>query len=184
MTTPASDGPAALPRDGKDWTWVLERPCPECGAAVADVPGSAIARHIAAWTDPWQGVLARADVARRPTPTTWSPLEYACHVRDVCRRLDERLGLMLGQDVPRFAGWDQDETARTARYAEQDPATVLRELAVAAAAWAASYSDVPEDAWDRRGTRSDGAEFTVLSLGRYGLHELAHHLHDVGADIP
>jgi len=30
--------------------------------------------------------------------------------------------------------------------------------------------------------RSDGATFTALTLGRYLLHDLAHHLHDVGLD--
>lgn len=184
MTTPRAGRPAAPPPDTKDWTWVLERPCPDCGHLASAVPGSAIARRIALWTDPWQGVLARDDAARRPAPTTWSPLEYACHVRDVCRLFDERLHLMLTQDAPRFANWDQDATAIEQRYHEQDPATVLRELAVAAAAWAASCSAVRGDAWERPGLRSDGSRFTVLTLGQYGLHDLAHHLHDVGIDLP
>ncbi|WP_377639011.1 DinB family protein [Oryzobacter terrae] len=185
MTTPpAHDGPAAPPPDEKDWTWVLHEGCPDCGALVGDVPGSALARRITTATDPWQSVLARPDVAVRPEPTTWSPLEYACHVRDVCRLFDERLHLMLTEDAPRFANWDQDETAVAERYHEQDPSTVLRELAVAAARWAGSYRDVPADAWDRPGVRSNGSEFTVLTLGRYGLHDLVHHLHDVGVDHP
>ncbi|HET6968280.1 MAG TPA: DinB family protein, partial [Ornithinibacter sp.] len=33
------------------------------------------------------------------------------------------------------------------------------------------------------GHRSDGSEFTVLTLGQYGLHDLAHHLWDVGVVI-
>jgi hypothetical protein len=30
-------------------------------------------------------------------------------------------------------------------------------------------------------TRSNGDEFTVETLGRYHLHDVVHHLHDVGA---
>jgi hypothetical protein len=30
------------------------------------------------------------------------------------------------------------------------------------------------------GLRSDGSEFTVLTLGQYALHDLVHHLWDVG----
>lgn len=185
MTTPsAPDGPATPPPDDKDWTWVLRERCPDCGSLVGDVPGSALASRITAATDPWQSVLGRPDAAERPDPTTWSPLEYACHVRDVCRLFDERLHLMLEEDAPRFGNWDQDETALAERYHEQDPTTVLRELAVAAAGWAASYRDVAPDAWDRPGLRSDGSRFTVLTLGQYGLHDLVHHLHDVGVDHP
>ena len=91
---------------------------------------------------------------------------------------------MLEQDGPRFANWDQDATAAAERYHEQDPATVGRELAEAAAAWVARYAAVPDDAWGRTGSRSDGSDFTVLTLGQYGLHDLAHHLHDVGVEQP
>ena len=38
---------------------------------------------------------------------------------------------------------------------------------------------VPEDAWQRGGTRSNGDRFTVDSLARYHLHDLVHHAHDV-----
>lgn len=176
--------PAVPPPDDKDWTWVLDERCPDCGWLSGEVPGSAIAVRILDLTEPWQGVLARPDARERPAPTTWSPLEYACHVRDVCRLFDERLHLMLEQDSPRFANWDQDATALEQRYHEQDPATVMRELAVAAAGWASSYRDVDDAAWDRPGLRSDGSQFTVLTLGRYGLHDLAHHLHDVGVSHP
>ncbi|WP_392543886.1 DinB family protein [Oryzobacter telluris] len=184
MTTPPQDAPATPPPDDKDWTWVLREPCPECGVSVGTVAGAEIAGQVRAYTDPWAAVLARPDAAVRPAPATWSPLEYACHVRDVCRLFDERLRLMLEHDSPRFANWDQDETAVAERYDAQDPATVAGELSAAAGAWAASWAAVPNDAWDRPGFRSNGSEFTVLTLGQYGLHDLAHHLHDVGVDHP
>ena len=66
---------------------------------------------------------------QRPRPDVWSPLEYACHVRDVFRLFDQRLGLMLAEDDPQFANWDQDDTAVDDRYGEQDPAVVAGELA-------------------------------------------------------
>ena len=56
-------------------------------------------------------MLAGPNVAVRPAPQTWSPLEYACHVRDVLSLFTERVQLMLDQDAPTFANWDQDETA-------------------------------------------------------------------------
>jgi len=109
----------------------------------------------------------------------WSPLEYACHVRDVCRVFKGRVELMLDEEGPRFANWDQDETAMAERYGEQDPAVVSGEVQEAAASVAAVFAAVPEGAWGRTGLRSDGSEFTVHTLGQYFLHDLAHHLADV-----
>ena len=91
---------------------------------------------------------------------------------------------MLSEDAPTFPDWDQDETAVTERYGEQDPAVVGREVTEAAAALAGAFAGVPADAWDRTGLRSNGSEFTVLTLGQYVLHDLAHHLRDVGIALP
>jgi len=105
-------------------------------------------------------------------------------VRDVCRLFDERLGLMVHEDDPLFENWDQDRTAVEERYGEQDPATVAAELVTAGARFAATYDGVGAGEWDRPGRRSNGSRFTVLTLGQYGLHDLAHHLHDVGVASP
>ncbi|PVG82055.1 methyltransferase type 12 [Nocardioides gansuensis] len=170
-----------IPPDTKDWTWVLERPCPECGfdaaaVGVADVPGLVHDTSMAL-----ADALLRADATTRPDATTWSAVEYACHVRDVHRIFGERLALMLAEDEPRFANWDQDETAVAERYAEQDPAVVAAELVEEAGATAGLFAGVTPDQHARRGVRSNGSEFTVETLGRYYVHDLVHHVHDVGA---
>jgi SAM-dependent methyltransferase len=165
--------------DTKDWTWVLERPCPECGF---DAPGLARERVPDAIRDNatlWEVVLGTDDAAVRPAPHLWSPLEYACHVRDVNRIFDERVRLMLTEDAPTFAAWDQDATAVEQDYGSQDAAKVAEEVVAAAEAVAATYESVPDEAWERTGTRSNGDEFTVDTLARYHLHDLVHHAHDV-----
>ncbi|HYN66508.1 MAG TPA: DinB family protein [Ornithinibacter sp.] len=178
----AGGGDAAIAPDDKDWTWTLREQCPDCGFVAADVVPADLAPLVTALTDPWPAVLARADAGRRPEASTWSPLEYACHVRDVCRLFEQRLDLMLTQDAPTFENWDQDRTAVTARYGEQDPAAVAGEITAAGASFAAAYAAVPSNGWGRTGIRSNGSEFTVLTLGQYGLHDLRHHLWDVGVD--
>lgn len=167
--------------DEKDWTWTLERACPDCGFDASGVGRDDVAGLVTAYTQPWEGVLARPDVATRPDPATWSPLEYACHVRDVCDLFAARVQLMLDEDGARFANWDQDVTAVQSRYAEQSPSAVAAEIPVAAARLSEAYAGLSGPQWDRRGLRSNGSEFTVLSLGRYALHDLAHHLWDVRA---
>ena len=167
--------------DTKDWTWVLERPCPECGFAAGDLPLDRLGAEVRRDAVGWPALLASPEAPVRPAPSTWSVLEYACHVRDVHRVFGERLRLMLAEDDPLFANWDQDETAVRERYAEQDPARVAEELTAAADAVAAAYDAVPGDAWDRRGRRSNGSHFTVATLGRYHLHDVVHHAYDVRA---
>ena len=165
--------------DTKDWTWVLRAPCPECGFIADEVDRSSVGEVIRADALGWPAILALPDASERPDASTWSPLEYACHVRDVHRIFGERLHLMLEQDQPRFANWDQDETAVAERYDLQDPAVVATELVAAAESVAAQYDAVPDDSWGRRGLRSNGTEFTVDSIGRYHLHDIVHHAHDV-----
>ena len=80
----------AVPPDDKDWTWVLQRECPECGFDAPSMDVHDIPELVRANAAAWQEVLARPDVRRRPRPGVWSPLEYGCHVRDVFRLFERR----------------------------------------------------------------------------------------------
>ncbi len=173
--------PERIEPDTKDWTWTLERTCPDCGFTAADVAGPDVARRALELLAPWPQVLSRPDAAQRPEPHTWSPVEYGCHVRDVCRVFRVRVASMLDQDAPVFANWDQDESAVAGRYHEQPPQDVADEIAREGGAVAAEFDRVAPDQWGRTGLRNDGAQFTVETLGRYFLHDLAHHLIDVRA---
>ena len=166
--------------DTKDWTWVVERPCPECGLSAVDVAPVEVADRLRANAEHWRAVLGRAGVRTRPRPGVWSALEYGCHVRDVHRTMLGRVVLMLEEDSPTFPNWDQDAAAVAERYAEQAPAVVADELVSAAGEAAAHYEGVAGQAWERPGLRSNGSRFTVASLARYHLHDVVHHLHDVG----
>ena len=165
--------------DTKDWTWVLRHPCGECGLDTSGFDREDVANLLRDNAASWQEVLARPDVAERPRPDVWSPLEYACHVRDVFRVYTERLDLMLTTVDPHYANWDQDRTAVEDRYGEQDPRRVAVELADAARTLAAQFDQVSGEQWDRTGNRSDGAHFTVETFARYFIHDPVHHLHDV-----
>jgi hypothetical protein len=175
----AVPSPATPEPDTKDWTWAIREPCPDCGfdpraVARADVP--ALTRRYAAGIE---DRLGDPDAATRPQPAVWSALEYACHVRDVCTLFAERLNLMLTEDDPQFANWDQDVTALEQRYWEQRPQTVARQLHDAAGVIADAFDAVQGEQWQRPGRRSNGSVFTVDTFARYFLHDLAHHAWDV-----
>ncbi|WP_280356264.1 DinB family protein [Nocardia otitidiscaviarum] len=186
--------------DTKDWTWVLERACADCGFDPAATPYEAVPGLVRESAVRFAAALERPDVRVRPDESTWSTLEYAAHVRDVCRIMTHRLGITLaaaavpgpvisGYDpsvtvdagVPMFANWDQDITAEADDYAAQSPAAVAAELGAAAESAARAYESVPADQRARVARRSNGSQFTVDTLGRYFLHDLVHHVHDVRA---
>ncbi len=171
----------AIVPDDKDWTWVLERPCPECGFDAATVWPESVAALLRANAASWERVLRQPDdvVRRRPAADRWAPLEYACHVRDVCTLYHERLTLMLREDDPLYPNWDQDVTAIEQRYAEQHPAVVAVQLREAAAGLADAFEGVQGEQWRRSGRRSDGARFDIAGFSRYLLHDPVHHLYDV-----
>jgi hypothetical protein len=178
---PPAAQPDGIVPDTKDWTWVLARPCPECGFAAADVEPADVGPAVRGSLPRWRTALERPDVAVRPSPDVWSTLEYAAHVRDVFRIFDERLGLMVEQDDPAFANWDQDVAALEGDYAHQDPAVLADELEASGEVVAASFDAVAPGQEERTGRRSNGSVFTVRTLGQYFLHDVVHHLHDVRA---
>ena len=165
--------------DDKNWTWVLERACPDCGFDASTFEAHDISRAIVANAATWKHLLAAPNVGSRPVDAQWSALEYGCHVRDVFRLFDHRLRLMLELDNPTYANWDQDQTALDEDYGSQDPAVVERELTEAAASLAHRFDSVSGAEWLRTGVRSDGARFTVASFAKYLIHDPVHHVYDV-----
>ena len=168
-----------LPPDTKDWTWVLERPCPECGFDPGRFNRDGYGAVIRDNAGRWPALLATPGAAVRTREDRWSTLEYACHVRDVFRIFAERLRLMRTEDSPQFANWDQDAAALEGRYAEEDPTHVGDELVAAAETLAEGFDSVGPEEWSRPGVRSNGSRFTVETLGMYLIHDPIHHLFDV-----
>jgi SAM-dependent methyltransferase len=173
-------------RDTKDWTWVLRRPCGDCGHDAASVALADVGPAIRANAEAWQVALAGPGARRRREPGVWSVTEYAAHVRDVHEVFAGRLALLLqapAGEEPSFPDWDQDAAAATGRYDLALPEDVAPGLARRAAAVADAYDAVPVTAYDRVGHRSNGSTFTVLGLARYHLHDVVHHLWDVRREL-
>ncbi|CAN5514151.1 maleylpyruvate isomerase N-terminal domain-containing protein [soil metagenome] len=180
MSSDAADPPLPAP-DDKDWTWVLDRPCPDCGFDAAALPRESIAAEVLLSTPRWRAALQRGDADVRRGQATWSVLEYGCHIRDVHTIFAARVRLILDEDNPEFENWDQDATAVQKRYWDQLADVVSHELAAAAEQASAAFTGLSPAQWSRVGRRSNGSVFTAETLGKYYLHDVAHHLYDVGA---
>ena len=166
--------------------WQSER-CPECafdpnafGPAELPVAVAGLARRYQA---PLTRFLTGEDesiLLARPSPDVWSALAYACHVRDVLSIFDARIGRMLMEDEPELGWWDHEAAVEVDAYEKQAPTAVAAAIAAYAAAFSSTLRAVPDDGWDRTGTRRDGELFTVLGAARFALHEGTHHLLDIG----
>ena len=168
--------------DTKDWTWVLERPCRECGFDAASFGRDEIGTRLRENAEVWRSELQTRGVrASSERVALVGAREYACHVRDVFRIFDARISLMQSADDPVFPNWDQDETAIVEHYELQDPETVSLELSAAAAVLADRVDALGEEEWARPGRRSNGSVFTIESLSRYLMHDCVHHVWDVQA---
>jgi hypothetical protein len=120
-------------------------------------------------------------VRRRREPEEWSPLEYACHVRDVMFMQRDRLFVALVEEEPSFKPMYRDERVALDGYNEQSPTDVARQLTMAAAMLATLLRTLSQEQWNRSlvygfpgPTRRD-----VTWVGHHTLHEVVHHRQDV-----
>jgi hypothetical protein len=174
----ANEPPAPVP-DTKDWSFTATSPCRECGYDPGAIADRDLAHALRDTVSRWSAVLAGPNATVRPAETVWSPLEYACHVRDVHDVFAGRIRRMRVEDSPHFVSWNGDAAAIENHYHAQDPAVVATELATAAEDACREYDAVSDGAWGRDGIRGGGGIFTISTLGHYHLHDVIHHLHDV-----
>jgi hypothetical protein len=172
--------------EAMDWVEVLEKPCPFCGLAPAEVAPEDLPAALRAEAARWEDLLGHADeeqVRAKPEDGSWSALEYGCHVRDVLAKMTERVARTLVEDEPELGWWDHDAAAVDEHYNEQDPVAAGGDLGANAEWMAGTLALVQGDEWDRSGTRGDGARMSVAGIGRFTLHELAHHRGDAEARL-
>ncbi len=62
---------------------MLEQPCPECGFDAARFDPATTPSAVLDNATTWLALLDDPRAALRPSPTQWSAVEYASHVRDV-----------------------------------------------------------------------------------------------------
>ncbi len=113
---------------------------------------------------------------QRPSPDTWSMLEYATHVREVLDMLGLALSEVLEHARPVFPDFDVDELAASRPAQGREP--VLAGIARAANALADRADETPWAAWDRPFVLG-GVERPARWLIQHAAHEGAHHLRDI-----
>ncbi len=160
--------------------------CPRCLLAYPDLDVDGCLAHVDESTTALVALLPTVGeeaLRRRPRPAVWSPVEYACHVRDVLLTFAVRVHRGVVEDRPVLDPMYADWRAERFGYAGTGMDVLLAELASAPAGFADEVRAVPGDAWDRTVTRRPEEERTVRWLVRQAAHECVHHLADVTASL-
>ncbi|MCV7351710.1 DinB family protein [Mycobacterium parmense] len=165
----------------------MER-CEECGyaydLAAATRAGQEISVGVAELAE-LLTVTPPRTLAQRTEPQLWSPLEYACHVRDVLFTQRERVLLARRADVPSAVPMGRDERVAHEGYAEQDAIEVAEELVVAARLLANVLRRLDAPDWELRLIYNwpQRTERTLRWVAANTLHDVRHHLLDINRQL-
>ena len=156
----------------------------QCGFRYDDVPVEALGHRLTGAIDEFCHELETAPepvARRRPGPAVWSPLEYACHLRDVLITQRERVVRALVEESPAFPPMHRDERAELTRYAAEARDRVVIQLRIAAEMISWTLASLDDRQWERPCIYNfpEVASRTVGWVGQHTLHEAVHHLADV-----
>jgi hypothetical protein len=158
--------------------------CTECGFDYDLTNGEDFVGLAAPVVDSYVELLRTTNLSRlqrRPSSRVWSPLEYACHVRDELLVQRERILAARRRDRPTAEPMGRDERVEHDGYNSQQPEDVVRQLVMAAALLSNVLSRLSSTDWDRTMiyTYPEPAERSVRWVAAHTLHELRHHLLDI-----
>ncbi len=125
------------------------------------------------------------EVRTRPSDDVWSPIEYACHVRDVVLVQRDRFYRALVEDCPEFSPMYRDERVTLGRYDHEDIGEVVAELEMSAGLFARGLAAISSTQFERTCVYAYPTT-AVRKLGWLGaqtLHEMEHHWRDIAAIV-
>lgn len=155
--------------------------CAECGFDYDSVPADAIGAALRSNARSLADELSAGELRVRPEPDVWSPLEYACHVRDVLQVQLGRVARGLSVETPSFSPMQRDERPARLRYNQQDPTVVREQILDAAEALADVFDGLSQEQLARTVTYNWPTEMVrpLRWVGRHTVHELIHHRLDI-----
>jgi DinB superfamily len=154
--------------------------CVACGFDWRQPPAAAIdiisdtSRQIATALDGGREV-----VTCRPTPSTWSVLEYAAHLGDVLSWYAERLERIQIEDRAQFSAFDWDAACEERQYIKRRRSEVITAIDTSADRCVAALHMCTAIGWSGIGVGSDGTLRTPASQALRAAHEVVHHLYDI-----
>jgi hypothetical protein len=161
--------------------------CEECGFRYGDLARTALAPALGDQGRRLVTLLSGPidDPAQRRQPDVWSPVEYACHVRDVLLVQRDRLFVALVEDEPSFKPMYREERVVFDRYDDQAIEIVTAQLLMAAAMAAHAFAGLTDEQWERPLIYGypDPARRDLEWMAHHAVHEMTHHSGDIERQI-
>ena len=118
---------------------------------------------------------SKDQIARRPAPDKWSPVEIAAHLSDTEIALSWRIRQILGTNGIAVQAFDQDAWANTFDYAQRDPNVSVELFRVLRAANVALLKSVPKKLWENYGVHQERGKESIAHMTRLMAgHDLNH----------
>jgi hypothetical protein len=168
--------------------------CDECAFSYSSIPENeigAVLRHygnqVVDWlslgddgADEWEHALRQ-----KPLPEVWSVIEYAGHLALVLEVQHDRVQRALVETTPDFVPTGMDARIVADRVNERPAATVRSEFGEQLVRLASAFDSLDAARLSRTGIYNwpVRAERTLAWVGRHTIHELRHHLGDIGRGI-
>lgn len=164
----------------------MDERCNECGFVYDERRAGEVARGIISELAGTTALLTEDPrPAVRRDPATWSPLEYACHLRDVLLVQRERILTARRRELPTFEPMGRDERVEHDGYAAQAVGNVVRQLGDAALMFGNVLDRLGPSDWRRTVVYNypTPQERSLAWVAVHTLHEVVHHSGDIRRQV-
>ena len=117
----------------------------------------------------------------RPSPGEWSIKEVCCHLRDSFEIDGERIRLMLSEDEPFLAAYDQEALARERDYQNESMPLVLTALRAFSGGLAYLLENLGEGEWQRTGQHEERGPISIAQYAQLLADHARQHLEQIRA---
>lgn len=120
--------------------------------------------------------LSQEQLNAEPVPGTWTLQQNFIHLYDSDQIGISRMKLIIAEDRPQIAAYDQDAFVRNLFYAQTDAHAACRIFDESRLLFATVLRQLPDEAFERTGIHSEDGEVTLRKCVEKYIEHVKHHM--------